>query len=340
MPEGFRTNVLRATLNGTGAVMTAEVGARMRSVFSFLTAVLVGASLLELVLKLVWRMGMYLRLKGALATAYFTLSSLQGVLFNFASLLTFILLGLAVYAGLRGGLWEGRLKYVVLASVSLLLLLSAAGLLLSPGNVLALLYVSASALAIVAVAGDRIAAREGVFTSLALVLVAAAFLGYRYYVGASVVNNLAGGASEPLLAIEALALGELLFTLAPLALFLAYAGVRHPKEVLAHKLPLLVASVAAAGVIAANAVSPAMTSVYAIWMLGFSLQHPIVVYVLSVWFLFFTLTACLMRRETRYVGYALLLVFVSGYTHKYTYHHLLGLAGLIVLAKGKRVGIS
>jgi hypothetical protein len=305
-----------------------------------LIRVLLLASILELALKLLWRTGMYLPLTGILATIYFALQPLQGVLFNFASLLTFALLGAVVYAAYRGPLWAGRLNTVLLASVSLLLVLSAAGLVLSPGNYLALLYLATSAIALIALAGDGLLNAGRLPAKLSLALLILAFLSYRYYVAANVVNNLAGGASEPFLAIEILALGELLFAVSSFALFVAYADVRKPKDFLANKLPFVVATVAAAVFVVTNSVSPAMTSVYAIWSLGFSLQHPILLYVLSAWFLFFTLSACMKHRDMRYVAVALLLVFVSGYTHKFSYHHLLGLLGLIVLAKGKQLEIS
>ncbi len=308
--------------------------------FRILIRVLLLASILELALKLLWRTGMYLPLTGIGAAIYFALQPLQGVLFNFASLLTFALLGAVVYTAFRGRLWEGRFNPVLLSGVSLLLVLSAAGLVWAPSNALALLYVSASSVTLIALAGHEIVKNERLPAKLALALLALAFLSYRYYVAANIANNLAGGASEPFLAIEVLALGELLFAVAPLALFVAYAGVRKPKDLLENKLPLVVATGAAAAFAAANAVSPSMTSVYAIWMLGFSLQHPILLYVLSAWFLFFTLAACMKHREMRYVAIALLLVFVSGYTHKLSYHHLLGLLGLIVLAKGEHLEVS
>jgi hypothetical protein len=320
--------------------MTSTIDDRVRSFSYFLIRVLVLASLLELVVKLLWRTGTYLPLKGVLATIYFTLHPLQGVLFNFASLLTFVVLGVFVYVAHRGKLWEGRFNPVILVSVSVLLTLSAAGIVLSPSNHLALLYVSASSVAVVALAGYAMFNTERLPAKLAVALFALAFLSYRYYVAAHVVNNLSGSASEPFLAIEILALGELLFALSPFAVFVAYTDVRKPRDLLAYKLPLAVATGAAVAFAVASALSPAMTSVYAIWMLGFSLQHPIFIYLLSAWFLFFTLAACMKHRETRYVAYALLLIFVSGYTHKFTYHHLLGLMGLIVLIKGRKMGVS
>lgn len=283
---------------------------------------------------------MYLPLTGVFASIYFALHPLQGVLFNFASLLTFAVLGTVVYSAFRGKLWEGRLNPVILAGVSLLLVLSAVGLVLSPSNHLALLFVSTSSVAIIALAGHEVIKIGRLPAKIALVLLALAFLSYRYYVAAHIANNLSGGVSEPFLAIEILALGELLFALAPIGLFIAYAGVQKPKDILADKFPLAVATGAALLFAVANAVSPAMTSVYAIWMLGFSLQHPIIIYVLSAWFLFFTLAACMKHREMRYVAYAFLLVFVSGYTHKFTYHHLIGLLGLIVLTKGRKMEVS
>ena len=321
-------------------LMTSLIDDRARAVFPFLTGILLFASILELVLKLLWRMGTYLPLKGVLASIYFTLTPLQGVLFNLASLLTFIILGAVVYVAYRGKLWEGGFNLVIIASISLLLVLSAVGMALSPSNHLALLYIATSSVSIIALAGYAVIEMPRLPAKLAVLLIVLAFLSYRYYAAAHIVNNLSGSVSEPFLAIEILALGELLFAVAPFALFVAHTDVRKPGEILANRLPLAVATGVAVAFAAANVLSPAMTSVYAIWTLGFSLQHPIIVYVLSAWFLFFTLVACLKHRETRYVAYALLLIFVSGYTHKLTYHHLLGLLGLIVLVAGKRMGVS
>jgi hypothetical protein len=161
-----------------------------------------------------------------------------------------------------------------------------------------------------------------------LILVAAAYLSYQYYVLSYLFYRILDYGAVPPLTIEVLRLGEALAVVAAAAAFWAWGLPRWRwvgKAGLAAVAAVLLALTLAG-------LSPASTmAILALWTTGLSLFLPFPVYLLALALYLLTLVACWRSGDAFWTAAGLLLVLLAGYMAESTYHHLLLLVGVALL---------
>ena len=294
-----------------------------------LTAVLLAAVLAEtLLLRGVIRIGVHVPKGEGVAGAFQAASFLGSLAFNFASLLA-IGLVVVILASMVQRM-ESSLGRVALVGLSLAMLSGLALSLIIDAPAADALFGVAVALLVgfitIVTVSER---RVGLAATLALILVAAAYLSYQYYVLSYLFYRILDYGAVPPLTIEVLRLGEALAVVAAAAAFWAWGLPRWRwvgKAGLAAVAAVLLALTLAG-------LSPASTmAILALWTTGLSLFLPFPIYLLALALYLLTLVACWRSGDAFWTAAGLLLVLLAGYMAESTYHHLLLLVGVALLS--------
>ena len=283
-----------------------------------------GALAETVLLRLLVRVGVHFPKEGAVVTLFEGFSWLGSFAFNLSSLLALLAGAVMLVLLLQQPLgWRRHLLAFAALVLAAGLAFSAAGP--SAGaNLLFGLGGVALAAAMVSVALDNTAAR------LTAALVAAAYLSYQFYSLSHQVWRLQGWTSLPPFSSRALTVGEALVVAAAFAAFWAWGKPRW------HHLGKggLALVTATTLVVALARLTPDSTiSILAIWTSGLSLYLPWPIYLIGLWLYLATLLACWRERTAWPLGTGLLLLLLAGYMPQDSYHHLLLLLGLALLAR-------
>ena len=293
-----------------------------------LTAVLLAAVLAEtLLLRGVTRIGVHVPKGEGVSGAFQAASFLGSLAFNFASLLVIVLV--AVILGSMVRRMEGGLSRLALVGLSGAMLIGLGLSLATDAPAADALFGVAVALLVgfitIVTVSER---RVGPAATLALILIAAAYLSYQYYVLSYLFYRILDYGAVPPLTIEVLRLGEALAVVAAAAAFWAWGLPRWRwvgKAGLAAVAAVLLALTLAG-------LSPASTmAILALWTTGLSLFLPFPVYLLALALYLLTLVACWRSGDAFWTAAGLLLVLLAGYMAESTYHHLLLLVGVALL---------
>jgi hypothetical protein len=294
-----------------------------------LTAVLLAAVLAEtLLLRGVTRIGVHVPKGEGVAGAFQAASFLGSLAFNFASLLVIVLVVVILGSMLRRT--EGGLSRLALVGLSGAMLIGLGLSLTTDAPAADALFGVAVALlvgfiTIVTVSERRI----GPAATLALILVAAAYLSYQYYVLSYLFYRILDYGAVPPMSTTVLRLGEMLAVAAAAAAFWAWGLPRWRwvgKAGLAAVAAVLLALIIAG-------LSPVSTmAILALWTTGLSLVLPFPIYLIALALYLLTLVACWRSGDAFWTAAGLLLVLLAGYMAESTYHHLLVLLGVAFLA--------
>ncbi len=294
-----------------------------------LTAVLLAAVLAEtLLLRGVTRIGVHIP-KGEGVTDVFQAASFLGSLaFNFASLLVIVLVVVVIGAMLRR--LEGELSRLALVGLSAAMLIGLGLSLTTDAPAADALFGVAVALLVGFITIVTITERRiGPPATLALILIAAAYLSYQYYVLGYLFYRILDYTTVPPMSTTVLRLGEALAVVAAAAAFWAW-GLPRWRWVgnagLAAVVTVLLALIIAG-------LSPASTmSILALWTTGLSLVLPFPIYLVALALYLLTLVACWRSGNAFWTAAGLLLILLAGYMAESTYHHLLVLLGVAFLS--------
>ena len=293
-----------------------------------LTAVLLAAVLAEtLLLRGVTRIGVHIP-KGEGVTGAFQAASFLGSLaFNFASLLVIVLVVVILGSMLRR--MEGGLSRLALVGLSAAMLIGLGLSLTTDAPAADALFGVAVALLVGFITIVTISERRiGPPATLALILIAAAYLSYQYYVLGYLFYRILDYTTVPPMSTTVLRLGEALAVVAAAAAFWAWGLPRWRwvgKAGLAAVAAVLLALTLAG-------LSPASTmAILALWTTGLSLVLPFPIYLIALALYLLTLVACWRSGDAFWTAAGLLLVLLAGYMAESTYHHLLVLLGVAFL---------
>lgn len=283
------------------------------------------AALTETVLlRLLVRVGVHFPKEGAVAAAFQAISWLGGFAFNLSSLLA-LLTGVVMLALLlqQPPAWRRPLLALAAAVLAAGLAFSAAG----PSAEASLLFgLGAVALALVAAS----ATLGGASARLATALMAAAYIFYQVYALGHQLWGLEGAASLPPFSSQALALGE---GLVVAAAFLAFWAWGKPRWRHLGKEGLILVTGLTATVALAHLTPASTISILALWTSGLSLYLPWPLYLLGLWLYLASIVACWRDRAAWPLATGLFLLLLAGYMPQDSYHHLLLLLGLALLAR-------
>ena len=294
-----------------------------------LTAVLLAAVLAEtLLLRGVIRIGVHVPKGEGVAGAFQAASFLGSLAFNFASLLVIVLV-VVILGSMVRRMKEGSSRFVLVGLSGAMLIGLGLSLTTDAPAADALFGVAVALLVgfitIVTVSERRV----GPAATLALILVAAAYLSYQYYVLSYLFYRILDYGAVPPLTIEVLRLGEALAVVAAAAAFWAWGLPRWRwvgKAGLAAVAAVLLALTLAG-------LSPASTmAILALWTTGLSLVLPFPIYLIALSLYLLTLVACWRSGDAFWIAAGLLLVLLAGYMAESTYHHLLVLLGVAFLS--------
>ena len=293
-----------------------------------LTAVLLAAVLAEtLLLRGVIRIGVHVPKGEGVAGAFQAASFLGSLAFNFASLLVIVLVVVILGAMVRR-MDEGLSRFVLVGLSGAMLIGLGLSLTTDAPAADALFGVAVALLVgfitIVTVSERRV----GPAATLALILVAAAYLSYQYYVLSYLFYRILDYGAVPPMSTTVLRLGEALAVVAAAAAFWAWGLPRWRwvgKAGLAAVATVLLALTLAG-------LSPASTmAILALWTTGLSLVLPFPIYLIALSLYLLTLVACWRSGDAFWIAAGLLLVLLAGYMAESTYHHMLVLLGVALL---------
>jgi hypothetical protein len=287
-------------------------------------ALAAGALAETLFLRLLVRIGVHFPKEGAVAATFEGISWLGSFAFNLSSLLA-LLSGLVIVAFLLQEPLGWRRPLLVLATATLAVGLASSAA--DPSGKASLLFgLGGVALAVVVAS----AARGSAAARLTAALVAAAYLSYQLYALGHQIWRLQGWTSLPPLSSEALAIGEVLVVVAAFLAFWAWGRPRW-KHLGIGGLALVTALTLT---VALARLTPSSTiSILALWTSGLSLYLPWPIYLLGFWLYAATLFICWRERTAWPLALGLLLLLLAGYMPQDSYHHLLLLLGLALLAR-------
>ncbi len=293
-----------------------------------LTAVLLAAVLAEtLLLRGVIRIGVHVPKGEGVAGAFQAASFLGSLAFNFASLLVIVLVVLILGAMIQR--MEEGLSRLALVGLSGAMLIGLGLSLTTDAPAADALFGVAVALLVGFITIVTVSKRHvGPAATLALILVAAAYLSYQYYVLSYLFYRILDYGAVPPMSTAVLRLGEALAVAAATAAFWAWGLPRWRwvgKAGLAAVAAVLLALTLAG-------LSPASTlAILALWTTGLSLVLPFPIYLIALALYLLTLVACWRSGDAFWIAAGLLLVVLAGYMAESTYHHMLVLLGVAFL---------
>ena len=294
-----------------------------------LTAVLLAAVLAEtLLLRGVTRIGVHVPKGEGVAGAFQAASFLGSLAFNFASLLVIVLVVVILGSIVRR--MEEGLSRLALGGLSGAMLIGLGLSLTTDAPAADALFGVAVAVLVgfitIVTVSER---RVGPAATLALILVAAAYLSYQYYVLSYLFYQILDYGAVPPMSTTVLRLGEALAVVAAAAAFWAW-GLPRWRWVGKAGLSAVAAVLLA---LTLAGLSPASTmAILALWTTGLSLFLPFPVYLLALALYLLTLVACWRSGDAFWIAAGLLLVLLAGYMAESTYHHLLVLLGVAFVA--------
>ncbi len=294
-----------------------------------MTAVLLAAALAEtLLLRGVTRIGVHVPNGEGVAPAFQVASFLGSLAFNFASLLAIVLVVLILGSLVRR--MDGGLSRLALVGLSGAMMMGLGLSLTTDGPAADALFGVAVALLVGFIAIVTVSERRvGAAAALALILVAAAYLSYQYYVLSYLFYRILDYGVVPPMSTAVLRLGELLAVAAAAAAFWAW-GLPRWRWVGRAGLAAVAAVLLA---LTLAGLSPVSTmAILALWTTGLSLFLPFPVYLLALALYLLTLVACWRSGDAFWTAAGLLLVLLAGYMAESTYQHLLLLVGVALLA--------
>lgn len=177
---------------------------------------------------------------------------------------------------------------------------------------------------------------------MAALMVAVAYSGWYYAVLYSWVQGPgSAGAGGP---ADALAAGELVAVLTPIAFFAAIAlPGRKWRNLRRWIAPIVLVALFSAGNIADIVFNQGFTGVFSIWSVGFTLYLPWPLYALSLGLYAYSVLTCFARHEgverdlaNANTGLGLLLLLFAGFYLQLTYQHLLAVLALLLFTGGAR----
>lgn len=307
------------------AALPAVDGALLRQ----LATVLVAAALLETgLLRLVSRVGVHVPREGVVSDGFEAASLVGSVAFNFASVLSIILV--VVLLGALVLRIESGLGRASLAAISAAML-GGLGLSLATGAAAADALFGVAITLLVGILGLVLVRQDGMSGAgrLALLLIVGAYFFYQYYALSYLAYRLLDYAAVPPLSIASLRLGEGLVVLAGGAVFWAWGVGRWRRMGVAGGAAVALVLLA----ITVGSLSPASTvSILALWTTGLSFFLSFPVYLLSLGLFLVTMVACWRSDDAFWIGAGLFLLLVAGYMPEATYHHLVLLLGVAFLS--------
>jgi hypothetical protein len=290
---------------------------------------LVVVALLEITfLRLTTRIGVHVP-RSELATDGLQAASFVGSFaFNFASILSIILTGLLLF--LLTTRVQDDVGRLGLAVISVALSVSLVMTLLTGGIAWDGLFGLAATLLVLTL-GITLAARKDVALGprVAIALIVGAYLCYQYFSLSHITYRLLDYTALPPLGIDVLRWGEVLVVLAGAAVFWAW-GLPRWRQAGRIGIGAVLLFVAVVGL---STITPSSTtSILALWTTGMSFFLPSTLYLVALALYLVTVVACFRDRNAFGIGAGLLLLLVAGYMPEATYHHLLVILGVGLVA--------
>ncbi len=285
---------------------------------------LAGATLAELLLmRLFYRIGIFLPKKGAFAVVYRVGTTLGSFAFNLASVLAFIALAFVAWRAWHRG------RRPVAGAIGAFLAASVTGILTGAElamPVARLLFLMLAVGVCVAVARTRV---DGAFRLA--VAGAALTAACSAYAGLATDVVLIGGGGPMPGGAAAQILAEWAAVVTSVLLFCSWW-----REGGLSGGPIVVGGLLAAGLVLARVLNGSVTGILALWTSGLRLSAPTVVYAAALWCL--SSTAIGWRRAHPWRSVGLFLLLAGGLLPASSYALMLVLIGLVFLTDGVAIG--